>query len=246
MLNRLRLVFAVAAGAGLLVGSASASLMFTEDFSGGALPANMEESTDAIGAVDYSGGNATWALGSARGYVRTIDTDYNTVDFIFEGTLDILDGVGPSGVGIFGLGTGEPDATVFGIPQIPNVHAEFGPDGFANGFVGLNDDHTRESGLLGQGTGWDGVHRVRLTWTAATSTALFEVDQDYAGGPITADYTYTIGNAADNGFDASNSRLFFGGGDGVVWDDISVIPEPATATMLLLGLGALLLRRKRA
>lgn len=84
-----------------------------------------------------------------------------------------------------------------------------------------------------------------MEWNASTklATFLFDVGNDGVYDPA---LTFTV-NGADNGFNASNSRLFLGGDNGLSFDNIvvSAIPEPSAA--LLGGLGVLaLLRRRRA
>ena len=54
-------------------------------------------------------------------------------------------------------------------------------------------------------------------------------------------------NAGDNGFDATNSNIFFGGEDGTTFDNfqVTVVPEPTSALLLGLAGFAGLLRRRR-
>jgi uncharacterized protein (TIGR03382 family) len=82
-----------------------------------------------------------------------------------------------------------------------------------------------------------------MEWNASTqlATFLFDVGNDGIYDPA---LTYTA-NGADNGFNATNSKLFLGGGNGLVFDNIVVttIPEPSAA--LLGGLGVLALLRRR-
>jgi len=58
-------------------------------------------------------------------------------------------------------------------------------------------------------------------------------------------------DVSDNAFDATNARIFFGGEDGVAFDNFTVhvkpVPEPGTAAFLGLSvLGSMLIRRRRA
>ena len=88
------------------------------------------------------------------------------------------------------------------------------------------------------------IYKMRLTWNVQSSTSLFEVDANYGGGEFIADASISL-FGGDNGFNGSNSRLFFGGSDGVIFKDLNLVPEPAAFSLLTVGLGVLFRRSRK-
>ena len=86
------------------------------------------------------------------------------------------------------------------------------------------------------------THGMRMDWNATTlqATFLFDLGNDGTYDPA---LTFTR-NGADNGFTASNSQLFLGGGNGLIFDNINVVPEPSAALLGALGVVGLLRRRR--
>ncbi|MCB1208644.1 MAG: choice-of-anchor D domain-containing protein, partial [Verrucomicrobiales bacterium] len=186
-----------------------------EDFSGGTPPAGFDTSFDAtVGSptVSFAGGNANFngANDLYRTYVRSLDTGYYSRDFVAE--ITVTQG---SWLGFFGMGVGTPTGGS-NEPGVPQLTFRLPP---GTGQVSAYDNvgGPPPFGILG-----DGTHRLRLTWNATAKTALFEVDKDYAGGPFVADLTSAVVDGSDNGFDATNSRIFFGGAAGMVFDDLTI------------------------
>ncbi len=222
------------------------ALSFSENFTSGLSP-NMTLGTPyndpAVGG--YTGPAATSFVGAfsitsgpgARIYLGTNATDYSVNDFTFEADVFVPNTTNPWT--IISLGMGTPDAPA-GVPALGNTVSIFArPDNnqlefFDNGTLG-----TAKTGVPVP----NNTHGVRMEWNATTklATFLFDVGNDGTYDPA---LTFTV-NGADNGFTASNSRLFLGGGNGLVFDNIvvSTIPEPTAA--LLGGLGVLALLRRR-
>jgi hypothetical protein len=73
------------------------------------------------------------------------------------------------------------------------------------------------SGVAGAGT-----HRVRVTWNAETGETGFQIHRNYTSGSFVASTTMGPFNGSDNGFTAADSRIFFGGASGVIFDDLSL------------------------
>ena len=238
------------------LGTASAATFFTEDFSSNTSGPNL-----TLGPVwntpdpDFSNGNfSITGPQGGRIYLGTNDTDYATVEFTALATFTISSTPGTNNnVSPFmGFGSTTPDAGNWGEPTGPRMVArlQVDPDGihYSDNVAGERPASTI---VGGSGIGLrGGTHRVRMIWDNNTQMATFDVDQDYAGGALVSDHNFVL-NGADNGFDASNSQLIFGGGgngpnDPMIIDDISVvIPEPATGVLLLAGLVMLAVWRRR-
>ncbi len=82
--------------------------------------------------------------------------------------------------------------------------------------------------------GGDGTYRLRMEWSACDQTATFEVDKNYTGGAFVADYTLGTIDGSNNGFNATNARLFIGGDWNTRFDDFSVVvSDPACGSSTL-------------
>ncbi|MEO2047212.1 MAG: hypothetical protein ABGX16_11640 [Pirellulales bacterium] len=74
----------------------------------------------------------------------------------------------------------------------------------------------------------NGTHRLRMAWDAEARAATFSVDADYTGETFSADFTsvpvpYVKGKVY-GGLDNKNAHIFFGGAEGVKFDDFSIVP----------------------
>ena len=99
-MNRCSSIIVILLCAVLLLGGSPpvfSATEFFEDLSGG-LPGYMElgakyEHQAGAGpdGIDFSGGNAAWQnVGLWRQYVRTMESDYSQVSFIFEGSVTLM------------------------------------------------------------------------------------------------------------------------------------------------------------
>lgn len=80
--------------------------------------------------------------------------------------------------------------------------------------------------------------------TPCTGIALFEFDRENDGVYNGAnDRNFNL-DGSTNGFNASNSQLILGGGNGLIFDNVSVTPEPSSLA-LIVGAVGLLCRRRR-
>ena len=218
-----------------------AATTFTEDFSDNSPDPNL-----ALGVpggsptTDFTGDFTVTSGQESRIYLGTNDTDYSTVDFVFE--AEFTDPVGANAWAwpFFGMGSADATSPNFYEPAIEHKLGVVVASNSIAPAVFLQDlDAANQNVLSGLPNMSGATSKVRYTWTAATQTALFEIDVLNDGdidGSLVLD-------GSDNGFDATNSQLYFGGGYGLTWDNISVVvvPEPSTFALLWLGLASLFL-----
>ncbi len=210
----------------------------------------LEQTSDDSVVFDGSGAHfgSLWDGDGGRNYMRTNDSDYATVKFKAEITFDTADGQAV----YIGLGAG--DRALFGTPDWSTQFssASFWPETNNDKFTRFrtaNDVNSFGDTLV---PGFDaGTHRFRMTFDPATKLLLGEIDVNYAGGPFVADAVvsnFPIATStlfAVDGWPTEPSRIFFGGDDGTVFRDLSimVVPEPAAGALMLLGLVLLVGRR---
>jgi len=197
---------------------------FTENFSNtGALPGPNLEQSVLNTAATFNGSVATFPGGgdNGRSYLRTIDDDYVSGNFAAEITTTLNNG-GGGGSAFFGLGVGDPFAAFFHEPRTsPSIFARLQPSDFGGGGA-VTTDNAVEVTSPGGGVAGNGTHRVRMEYDAAKQLIVFYIDKNYAGGPFVADSVLGVRNAADNGLNATNARVFFGSSSNVTFDDLSV------------------------
>ncbi len=209
------ILHALSAVAGFIGPIAANAQSISEDFNSGGLPGTMEA---PVPGVVFSGGGVQFFLGPTRSYLRTIDAGFYNQSFVAEVTMTL-------GISIawFGMGQGTPNPGFFDEPATPAINLRLHGTGLAGGVVHAGDNVANFSGPFNSfGNPGSGTHRLRLRWNAIAKTATFEIDQHYAGGTFTADFTSIAVNGADNGFTGTNTRIYFGGGEGVSFDDFSV------------------------
>lgn len=209
----------------LFIPVATAAIEFDEDLSGG-LPDYMElGAAHGAGSIDFSSGDASWSTGdSYRQYVRTKDSDYNTQSFVFEGTVNISP-TNSWGAAFCGIGKGDGNPNHYGEPIPPSIKMNVGPTvSYLSGAMDFNiEPNPDRSGIIGEriaGASGDGTHRIRLVWNAVSHSAYGQIDQNYSGGSFNADYTSSVFTIAT--LNAGNSHIYFGGGNSVAWDDLSL------------------------
>jgi hypothetical protein len=213
-------------------------------------------STDAEPSITFDLDGAHFGLATAgdagRNYVRTSDSDYATLGFIAEITIETTS---DDQAVFIGLGAGE--TALFGTPDWSTQFSsasfwlEFTNDKFTR-FRTANDVNAFGDTLVTGGLD-PGLHRFRMTFDPASNSLLGEIDKNYAGGPFFADAVtsnFPINTSSlfgADGWPGEPSRIFFGGDDGAIFRDLSitVIPEPGTAVLMLGGFVALAGRRCR-
>ncbi|MFP4053028.1 MAG: PEP-CTERM sorting domain-containing protein [Phycisphaerae bacterium] len=189
-----------------------------------------------------------------RNYLRTDDTDYDTVDFQAYVTVNAQIGTEWSNTAnfFFGLGTGA--IGQYGVPDRdePNdtitFQINFQDDGnMRNWGIEMNSDS-------GFGDGVDEgaypasvsteTHRLMMDYDATAGSITFGIDYDYTGGPFTADLTTAPVDVSGLWQTGDAASVYFGGdGEATAWD-LLIVPEPATLGLMMLGgLGAVIRRR---
>ena len=204
-----------------LNGVPPSSAILTENFSSGTIGDHFAQGPvhgGPVDALDFSGANAAWPLGqNYRTYLGTVDTDYNTIDFTYEATVTQRGDGGGWDIAFFGMGGTNVQPAFFGEPTPPNVELYVWPNSVVNGYI----DRTSSSvPLFSQPLSGPapGTHRFRMSWDSANMIAYYEID---AGNDGKVDLAFDI-DASASAIDSSNSQLYFGGGNGAVWDDVVV------------------------
>jgi hypothetical protein len=201
---------------------------FSTDFSGATVPANLEENESPMNPTVTYGGQATWGNVDARSYLRTTDSDYTTVDFTAEVNVTTVSGAGAWGVAWFGFSN-----------AVEASYQEPGPTNRRHTIVVGNDTSWQAGNItlrsaLGDSDGIGsitvGTHRLRMTHLADTGgpgTVRFQVDKDYTGGTFFADWTSVAYDVSTIGLDNTNSKVMFGGGRAISYDDFAVAAPPS-------------------
>jgi hypothetical protein len=102
-----------------------------ENFNGNALPATFEESG---GSPAYIGGEVVFqgTIDPERRYVRTIDDNFNEVNFVAEVTVKVVNPPSPqnpaTGLAFFGMGSGTPNPSSSSEPAFPSINLRHHPD----------------------------------------------------------------------------------------------------------------------
>lgn len=250
--------------------SANGAVSFSEDFSSNTAGPNLGLKGGSAANIDFSAGNArftgTESTGAQRAYIGT-STNFNLAqDFIVEVEVTVPSAGGGNGVALFGFGSGTPgDSSSGGGPSYyepsagPSAYVALIPDDFGNpstnskiSYADFNAANTGgTAATLYQSGGNDvilgsGTHRLRMAYSASTTTLTFSYQEDGIGSFIDLGPGINIG---DNGFDSTTGQIFMGGAGGVTYDNVnvSVIPEPSHITMFaLLSAGGLLRRTRHA
>lgn len=250
--------------AAVLVTDASAATSFSNSLTGFSGDSTLPATQAAVGAAGFnffstagldseftmdptivfdSGGahfGSLYGGDGGRNYVRTNDSDYATVNFVAEITVE-RDNNGQQA--FIGLGAG--NTALFGVPDWSTL--------FSSTFVTPEDGSLtrwRSANDANEWTGDDppssvtaaGTHRVRMEFDRVAKTMTYSIDLDYAGGPFTSDATAVTdlnhidcpsgcGNpempiSADffgsDGWPNEPSRIYFGGDDSVIFTDFTV------------------------
>lgn len=230
-----------------IVSQATASpVFFTEDFSDNS-PGPIMALGPAGGTptTDFTGDFTVTSGAGSRIYLGTTGTDYLSSNFVFGATVTDPGTGSPWSLGFLGMGNYTPNPGTSYEPSSTMIVFGGRPDTLTVRVIDDNSGAAVEHSLGAFAASWaGGTHRLQMTWDASIQQALLQIDINYAGGPFVADFSTTV-NGADNGFNATNSRLFVGGGFDVTFDDISVVPEPGSILLFGLGGAVALVRTRR-
>jgi hypothetical protein len=245
------------AGTQAAVTTAGLSFFSTTGFNDNGTPADTTDDSNDTVVFDASGTHfgAVWAGDGGRNYMRTVIDDFATVKFTAEVTFTAGDGQAM----FFGLGTG--DRALFGTPDWSTQlsSASFWPETNTDKFTQFKTNNDSNAFVDTNVLNFSpGTHRFRMTFDPTTGFLVGSIDTNYAGGPFVADVTgFPIATKAAllpnaptglfsaDGWPTEPSRIFFGGDDGVVFRDltVSVVPEPTTWMLAMLGVAAVIGRR---
>jgi hypothetical protein len=201
-------------------------------------PTIVLDSTGATFGSLYGGDNG-------RNYMRTNESDYATVNFVAEITVERT----ANAQQVF-IGMGAGDTALFGVPDWSTL--------FSSTFVTPEDGAVTTWRSANDGNEWcpnceaaitaAGTHRVRMEFDSSAKTMTYSMDLNYAGGTFVADVTAPVTDLnhidcpvgcgfpempisadffAADGWPNEPSRIFFGGDDGTILRDFSVTVSAA-------------------
>jgi hypothetical protein len=197
-----------------------ATTLLTEDFSSGTLPAWLEDPSATYTISNGSIHGASTGNNTDREYVRTVDADFSTRDFVYMVTL----GVGQDYIMFTGIGTGDPDATNFTAPYRAAYLQVHSPNVVSGRVDLVSHDQGNFTDVSNQTMGNDTVanRRVRVIKLGGRtsfehgwpSTTPFVSNMQLAFGDLATAAPYMTG---------TTSHLFFGGASPTqTWDDVVV------------------------
>jgi alpha-L-arabinofuranosidase len=204
-----------------------------ENFSGNSAGPNFTLGTGLGSPTATFDGSFTVTSGeSSRIYLGTNRTDFSKADFIFEADVTIPNLTSPWSIPFIGMGKAIAVSAnnSYGEPlTIPHVLMLVRNDenrlvARDNSSSALANDYSLSNVPITVGT-----HRLRMSWNATTKIATFAID---LGNNGSYDYSFPV-DGSTNGFDATNSQLLLGGGNGVSFDNISIIVKALPAQFLI-------------
>lgn len=213
----------------LIAGNLGAATYLTEDFStdfgvlidtGGSGMSVVEDGVAKIGSASNDG----------RDWYGTADTDYNTITFTAQVDVVVEAGSNHASSLFFGLGMGlDADngglAPGFDEPSVgPAVYVAVRDNPFGSHILGdfAADSDGNVIGVNTDGPAGPGTHTLRLSHDHVGSTVDFFISLNQTG---IFSLLSTV-DISDNGFDATNTRVFFGAAEGRIFDNFQVgIPD---------------------
>jgi MYXO-CTERM domain-containing protein len=247
--------------------SAGAATLFSTDFSGTSLDTGLQQTFTTTGTYSLGG---TAVFNGGRNYVGTVDADYAVAGFSWTATIDVQHTNFSSNQVFFGLGTGTTGtnmgANPYGEPQGATAGQAanyFSMQNVSSGrsmitlskaasqayFAGQQDfSDAQFNTLLGTTGGVQngGYYRYFLDYNHATNELTFSMSTlSEFGGTAGSKTAFRTVSLAGDGYDSTNGRIFFGGDGNSTFDNFSIVPEPASSMLGLVGVGLICLRRRR-
>lgn len=266
--SRLRssIALALLAGFGAAM-TADAATMFSTDFTGASLDSRLQRTFFTTGTYTQSG---TAVFNGGRNYVGTVDADYAVTSFSWTASIDVQHTNFTSNQLFFGLGTGTTgtnlSANPYGEPQgatageasnyfsMQNVSSsrsmitisKAASQGYWAGQQDFSD--TQFNTLLGTTGGVQngGYYRYYLDFNQSTNELTFSMSTLTGfGGTAGTKTAFRTVSLAGDGYDSTNGRIFFGGDGNSTFDNFSVVPEPASGMLGLIGFSLVVFNRRR-
>ncbi len=253
------LAYAITLGTTFAAVDARAAVLFTEDFNTPTYSSNLEASGGSIAWTSGVAGSGALSgesviqhqagSGYERNYIRTVDSDYNTIDFRMQVTFT-TDGPDPNSLLFIGLGNGVPGAYGPGEAST-GIYLRSHPSAWA-GYDSIASKYNDAGSYLSGYAVGNGTHRLQIEKVGDLLT--FAIDKNY-NGSFAIDYTWAsfdLNLPTYSFLDDTNSRLFFGTGTAYPqFDDLTItdlsggygatpsgsVPEPSVLALMLFGFG---------
>jgi len=225
---------------------------FSETFNGSSI------STNLIVPPEYSVNNGK--LGSFAGrppfYVRTVDSNYNNVDFRAGITIHLNNGASGDGIAFFGIGSGVGDPNWHNQPTYAGygylIPSAWGGGSFQIDGIDVPSEFAQRVArgeaswnnqiLLNQAIG----NRARMELIKVGGSLTFSLDPNFDNQNFNPTVSQTVSIANYMPFlNSTNSKIFFGAGGGSQFSDLNIVPEPSSLALLLAGGAVLMAGRRR-
>ena len=233
--------------------SASAAFMFAEDFNSATPNPHLEGYSNFTVGGGVIRRDGSYYNSVSRKYMRTTGTNYNEADFRFELTFTTTP-LGKTSINFIGLGRGDRGPSGVTNPYnepYESLYFRIHTPDTSGGFVSIANLPVQSILTIGN-LPTAGTHRALIEKVGNEIT--FAIDAHY-NGTFASDMSHTFTDLAATApfLDNTQSRLFFGtvyDGDSFDdWNVESIVPEPSTYVMAvlgLLGLGLCHARKKRS